>query len=263
MSDTVRGNRYLLTGEDSFSGYCRAYLILNKEAKTVAKVIMDQHFNIYELPDQLHLDNGREFMNNPWRKLFSELKIHYTTTPLYNLSSNPVDRFHRTIIAMLRTRGDGVQDNWDLWINPSLFAYNTTVSSSIGVTPHYSMYEREVMLLVDWVFPTPSVEKRMMYQWTRDMLEERQRAYKSMREVQGGRVRWCAQMYKPLTQNIRVGCLVWYFDPRIIPGISHKLISFWAGPYRVSKLIAPSLAEIKPDFYPGEEKLVSLDVLKL
>ena len=72
-----------------------------------------------------------------------------------------------------------------------------------------------------------------------------------------------AQLYKPLTQNIRVGCLVWYFDPRIIPGTSHKLRSFWAGPYRVSKLIAPSLAEIKPVYYPGEEKLVSLDVLKL
>ena len=71
------------------------------------------------------------------------------------------------------------------------------------------------------------------------------------------------QMYKPLTQNIRVGCLVWYFDPRIIPGTSHKLRSFWIGPYRVSKLIALSLAEIKPVYYPGEEKLVSLDVLKL
>ena len=56
---------------------------------------------------------------------------------------------------------------------------------------------------------------------------------------------------------------MWYFDPRIIPGTSHKLRSFWAGPYRVSKLIAPSLAEIKPVYYPGEEKLVSLDVFKL
>ena len=29
------------------------------------------------------------------------------------------------------------------------------------------------------------------------------------------------------------------------------------------KMIAPALAEIKPVYYPGEEKLVSLDVLKL
>ena len=79
------------------------------------------------------------------------------------------------------------------------------------------MFGREAMLPVDWMFPTPSEEKRTMYQWTGDMLEEGQHSYKSMREVQGGRVRWNAQLYKPLTQNIRVGCLVWYFDSRIIP----------------------------------------------
>ena len=64
---------------------------------------------------------------------------------------------------MLRTRGEGVQDNWDLWINASVFAYNTTVSSSTGVNPQYSMFGREAMLPVDWVFPTPSAEKRTMY----------------------------------------------------------------------------------------------------
>ena len=185
LSDTVRGNRYLLTAEDSFSRYCRAYPIPNKEACTVVNVLMDQHFNIYGLKDQLNSDNGKEFVNNLWRELFSEFKIQNTTTPPYNPSSNPVERFHRTSIAMLRTRGDEIQDNWDLWINPSVFAYNTTVSGMTGVTPHYAMFGREAMLPVDWVFPSPSVEKRMMYQWTGDMLEERQHAYKSMREVQG------------------------------------------------------------------------------
>ena len=102
-----------------------------------------------------------------------------------------------------------------------------------------------------------------MYQWTGDMLEERQYAYKSMKDVQGGRVRRNAQMYKPLTQNIQAGWLVWHLDPRIIRGTSHKLRSFWAGPYRVSRLIAPALAEIKPVYYPREEKLVCLDMLKL
>ena len=64
MSDTIRGNRYLLTAEDSFSRYCGTYPIPNKEARTVAMVLMDQHFNVYGLPNQLHSDNGREFVNN-------------------------------------------------------------------------------------------------------------------------------------------------------------------------------------------------------
>ena len=82
---------------------------------------------------------------------------------------------------MLRTRGLKVQDNWDLWLNVSVFAYSTTVSCSTGVKPHYAMFGLEATLPVDWVFLTPSVEKRRMYHWTGDMMEKRQRAYKSMR----------------------------------------------------------------------------------
>ena len=52
---------------------------------------------------------------------------------------------------MLWTRGPGVQENWDLWLNASVFAYNTTVSSSTGVTPHYAMFGRVVTLPLDWV----------------------------------------------------------------------------------------------------------------
>ena len=52
-------------------------------------------------------------------------------------------------------------------------------------------------------------------------------------------------------------------NSRIIPGTSQKLRLFWGVPYRVSRLIAPALAEIKQVYFPGEEKLVSLDVLKL
>ena len=46
----------------------------------MAKVLMDQYFNVYGLPDQLHSDNGKEFVNNLWRELFSEFKIQHTTT---------------------------------------------------------------------------------------------------------------------------------------------------------------------------------------
>ena len=74
-SETFRGNRYILMAEDSFRRYCQAYLIPNKEAHTVAKVLMDHHFNVYGLPDQLHSENGKKFVNNLWREFFSEFKI--------------------------------------------------------------------------------------------------------------------------------------------------------------------------------------------
>ena len=145
----------MLTAEDSFSRYCKAYPIPNKEAHTVAKVLMGQHFNVFGLPDQLHCDSGKEFVNNLRRELFSELQIQHTTTPPCNQSSNPVELFHRTLTVMLRTRGPGAQDNWDPWLNVSVFPYNPTVSSSTGVMPHYTMLGSKATIPVDWVFPNP------------------------------------------------------------------------------------------------------------
>ena len=158
MSETIRGNYHMLTAEDSFCRYCRMYPIPNKEAHTVAKVLIGQHFNVYGLLDQLHSDNGKGFVNNLWRELFSEFKNQHTTTPPYNPSSNPVERFHWTLTAMLRTRGLGVQDSWDLWLNASMFAFNTIVKSSTGVTQHSAMFGCKATLPVDWVFLTPFVD---------------------------------------------------------------------------------------------------------
>ena len=93
----------------------------------MAKVLMYQHLNVYRLPEQLHSDNGKKFVNN-----------------------------------------------WDVWFNASVFVYNTTMSSSTGVIPHYAVFGCETTLPVDWIFPTSSVEKRTMYHWTGDMMEERQ-----------------------------------------------------------------------------------------
>ena len=80
----------------------------------MAKVLMDHQFNVYRLPNQLHSDNGREFVNNLRREWISEFKIQHTTTPLYNPSSNPVERFHGALTAMLQTRGPGEEEYLDL-----------------------------------------------------------------------------------------------------------------------------------------------------
>ena len=83
MLKTIRGNQYILMAKDSFSRYCREYPIPNKEAHTVAKVLMDHLFNVYGLPHQLHSDNGREIVNNLWRELFS-LSLRSRTLLLFH-----------------------------------------------------------------------------------------------------------------------------------------------------------------------------------
>jgi len=88
MSETVRKNRYLLTVQDGFTRFASAYLLCNKEAGNVTRVLIQEHFSVYGLPNEIHSDNGGEFVNQLWQEIFAELKILHMKTPPYNPSSN-------------------------------------------------------------------------------------------------------------------------------------------------------------------------------
>ena len=96
-------------------------------------------------------------------ELFSELKILHTKTPPYNPSSNIVERWHRTIVSILRTMGSEMQNEWDLGVKAACLAYNTTVHSSAGQTPFFATFGREAIVPIQWVFQFPSRIVNWMY----------------------------------------------------------------------------------------------------
>ena len=263
LSETVRKNRYLLTVQDGFTRFASAYPICNKEAGTVARVLIREHFSTFGLPNQIHSDNGREFVNQLWQELFLELKILHTKTPPYNPSSNIIERWHRTIVSILRAMGPHMQEEWDLGVKAACLAYNTTVHSSTRQTPFYATFGREATVPVHWIYPVPKPTPEMeMSEWTETMQDRFIQAYSGMREMQQNAVRRNAQYYKPLISKFTAGTWVWCFDPKIIPGSCDKLRSYWAGPYQIVRLIAPALAEIMAVYEKGKTRLVSLDILK-
>ena len=83
-----------------------------------------------------------------------------------------------------------------------------------------------------------------------------------MRERQQQTVQRNAQYHKPILNQFNIGQWVWIFDPRIIPGSCDKLRSYWAGPYKIIRLMAPVLAEVIAVYEQGKPRIVSLDILK-
>jgi len=67
---------------------------------------------------------------------------------------------------------------------------------------------------------------------------------------------------KPILNQFNIGQWVWIFDPKIIPGSCDKLRSYWAGPYKIVRLLAPALAEVMAVYEQGRPRIVSLDILK-
>ena len=172
MSETVRNNCYLLTVQDGFTRFASAYPICNREVGTVARVLIREHFSVFGLPNQIHSDNGTEFVNKLGIELFSKLKILHTKTPPYNPSSNIMERWHRTIVSILGTMGSEMQNEWDLGVKEACLAYKTTVHSSTGQTPFFATFGREAIVPIHWVYPIPKLDAEMdVSAWTETLQE--------------------------------------------------------------------------------------------
>ena len=156
-----------------------------------------------------------------------------------------------------------MQNEWDLGVKAACLAYNTTVHSSTGQTPFFATFGREAIVPIHWVYPIPRPDaEKDVSAWTETIQERFQTAYAGMRERQQQMVRRNAQYYKPIENQFNIGQWVWIFDPRIIPGSCDKLRSYWAGPYKIVRLLAPALAEVIAVYEQGKPRIVSLDILK-
>ena len=165
MSRSTSGMKYLLTVEDGFTRFLMAFPVPNKNAETLAKVIMEKVIPVLGIPQQIHSDNGLEFANRVWDSMCALLHINHTYTPVYNPSSNIVERAHRTLGELFRTSQEDMINVCDHHVGAAVFVYNTTVHSSTGTTPYEAMYGRAPTLPIDLVYPVPELEAQSFHQY--------------------------------------------------------------------------------------------------
>ena len=61
LPESESGNSYILVVGDYFTRWMEAYPIPNQEAATVARVLVEDFFFRFSVPEQLHTDQGRQF----------------------------------------------------------------------------------------------------------------------------------------------------------------------------------------------------------
>ena len=133
---SAKGYKYILVVCDYFTKYTEAYPLKDKTARSVADALMDIWLPRYGFPLFLHSDQGKEF-DNVMIHTLSELlgTVKTKTTPYHPRSDGLVERFNRTLLAMLAMFVSQEHDNWDDLLPFMMLAYNTTVHTSTGYTP--------------------------------------------------------------------------------------------------------------------------------
>ena len=107
------------------------------------------------------------------------------TTPYHPQGDGLVERFNRTLLDMLATTCKANPIDWESYVRPVCYAYNTSVHISTKYTPHYLMFGREARLPVDLQFGLSFIDTVSPDQYTRQLQNRLSYAYRVTREMLG------------------------------------------------------------------------------
>ena len=90
------GNNYIITMVDWYSNWIEAYPVANKEADTIASVILEQFIPRHGCMDYLVSDNGSEFCNQAIDLVSNYMRINRNLSSPYHPEGNGrTERSHR------------------------------------------------------------------------------------------------------------------------------------------------------------------------
>ena len=126
---------------DAFTKYVELVALPNKEAATVAQAIFERWFCRFGIPLEVITDQGKEFCAELTEDLFKLMKTDHRTTTAYHPQCNSqAEVANKTIAKYLSSFTDDSTLDWEDYLAPLMFCYNTSFHRSVKATPFFLTY---------------------------------------------------------------------------------------------------------------------------
>ncbi|CDF40838.1 unnamed protein product [Chondrus crispus] len=233
---TKTGKWFLLVITDRFSKLTQVVALRTITAHTVAVAFCDSWVFKYGVPRTLLSDNGPQFNAKFFHSTCRVLGITNLYTSAYHPQTNgQVERYNRTIASMLRNYVGEHQDDWDVYVGPLTYAYNSHVHRTTRTTPFELVLSRPPpefsLRRADGDAP-PSNRGNQRAEFLKTLDSTIQKAYGSLRRTQARYKRDFDKRIRRINSRLRPGEYV-YLNPTDGAKTSNKLASPAVGPYRV------------------------------
>ncbi|CAF1393603.1 unnamed protein product [Adineta ricciae] len=130
------GNRYVVVLTDSLSKYVIAKALPTNSAYDTASFLLKHFILAHGAPLQLITDQGVHFNNKLMLNLMQLTGIkHDFSTTYHRESDGQVERFNATFCTQLAKYYDENKNDWDMYLQPTIYAYNTSVHATTGFAP--------------------------------------------------------------------------------------------------------------------------------
>ena len=136
LTKTKKGHRFLLVITDRFTKLTQVIPLRRIHAYTLAVAFVEAWIFKYGSPKTFISDNGKQFAAKFFQAVCSLLGLSNISTSTYHPQKNGrVERYNRTILAMIRNYVNEHQDDWDRYATALTYAYNNHVHRPTGTTP--------------------------------------------------------------------------------------------------------------------------------
>ena len=160
LDQSKHGYQKVLVVMDVFTKYAFAFPTKNELATTVAKLLVDNIFNVFGIPHKLHSDRGRNFESDVIAQLCNLYGIKKVFTCPYSPQSNALpERFNQTIINMVGTLTEQQRMEWQKHLPHLVTIYNNTPHASTNLTPFELVFGRKSRLPIDVMLGTTPEDK--------------------------------------------------------------------------------------------------------
>ena len=131
VASTSHGNRWIL---DHLTKYVLLFTIANKDALTIAALLLHDVFSKFAIPKKLHSDKGSELNNLLLRAILESAHVDQSiSSACHPMRQGSVERFNETLKKYLTGVLNPVEENlWDMVLRRVEFAYNVSAFQLIA-----------------------------------------------------------------------------------------------------------------------------------
>ncbi|CAH2295346.1 gag-pol fusion [Pelobates cultripes] len=142
---TLNGFQYILTATDYFSKWVEAFPLKTKSAAEVGRHVCSMIYR-HGCPKRILSDQGREFVSQLNDQMCTLLGIERSVTAAYhphtnNLDEKTNDNIKRALAKLVHDK----QNNWDEYLDATLFSIRSKVQTATKYSPFLLMYGRETV----------------------------------------------------------------------------------------------------------------------
>ncbi len=259
------GNKYILVAVDHFTKWAEAWPIPDQEAKTVARVLVDQFISRHGTPHSIHTDQGRNFESKLFKELCKLLGVRKTRTCSFNPKANgTVEQLNHTVKSLITAYIGENQHTWDNDLYLLMMAYRSTPHASSGLSPNEMVYGRQIHMPIDIMLGSPPDvdQEGDENDYVESLRIKMENAYDLAREHLGCSAQQQKRYYdlNAIDEPYEKGDLVWMVNNTRRVKQCPKLQKKWLGPYLITKKVNDVTYRIQKT--QTESKVVPFDQLK-